>query len=162
MSDAEVFKVKNRLAQHVVEPGGMTAGMANTRAARELAAQQGKSYEAIGETLETLEWLCQDKSAPMDSVYDLSTSVLDIAGLFDDKLLCRAAYSLCELADKLRTQDREDWASIKVHVDGMRLIWNTEETGREALNAMVDGLWALTERLQIIEPGEAEGEQPAA
>src|SRR3989344_2767845 len=116
MSDAEVFKVKNRLAQHVVEPGGMTAGMANTRAARELAAQQGKYYEAIG-----------------------------------DKLLCRSAYILCELADKLRTQDREDWASIKVHVDGMRLIWNTEESGREALSAMVDGLWALTERLRIVE-----------
>ena len=162
MSDAEVFKVKNRLAQHVIEPGGMTAGMANTRAARELAAQQGKSYEAIGETLETLEWLCQERSAPMDSVYDLSTGVLDIAGLFDDKLLCRAAYSLCELADKLRTQGIEDWASIKVHVDGMRLIWNTEEAGREALNAMVDGLWALTERLRIDEPGEDLGEQPAA
>lgn len=159
MSEAEVFKVKNRLAQHVVEPGGMTAGMANTRAARELAAQQGKSYAAIGETLETLEWLCESRDAPMDSVYDLSTSILDIAGLFDDKLLCRAAYSLCELADKLRTQGRDDWASIKVHVNGMRLIWNTDESGRENLTAMVDGLWALTERLRIDEP---EGEAPAA
>ncbi|MDP3384646.1 MAG: hypothetical protein Q8S47_15160, partial [Phenylobacterium sp.] len=71
MSEAEVFKVRNRLAQHVTEPGGMTAGMANSRAGRELAAQQGRSYEAIGETLETLEWLCDTRDAPMDSVYDL-------------------------------------------------------------------------------------------
>ena len=45
MSDAEVFKVKNRLAQHVIEPGGMTAGMANTRAARELAALSQRTTE---------------------------------------------------------------------------------------------------------------------
>lgn len=159
MSGAEVFKVKNRLAAHVVEPGGMTAGMANTRAGRELAAQQGKSYQAMGETLETLEWLCESRDAPMDSVYDLSTSILDIGGLFDDKLLCRAAYSLCELADKLRTQDKTDWASIKVHVNGLRLIWNTEESGRENLTAMVDGLWSLTERLRV---DDLDGEQPAA
>ncbi|MBU1362159.1 MAG: hypothetical protein KJ901_25820 [Gammaproteobacteria bacterium] len=161
MSDAEIFKVRNRLANHVSEPGGMTAGMAGTRAARELAAQQGKSYEAIGEALETLEWLCQDKAAPMDSVYDLSTTVLDIAGLFDDKQLCRAAYSLCELADKLRTRDAVDWAAIKVHVNGMRLIWNTPEAGRDGLNAMVEGLWSLTEHLSI-DDGEPEAEAPAA
>ncbi|HMP62120.1 MAG TPA: hypothetical protein PKA17_03335 [Phenylobacterium sp.] len=159
MSDPQVFKIRNRLAQHVNEPGGMTAGMANTRAARELAGQQDKAYAAIAETLETLEWLCESQDAPMDSVYDLSTFILDIAGLFDDKLLCRAAYSLCELSDKLRTQDRTDWPSIKVHVNGMRLILNTEESGRENLKAMVEGLWLLTERLQIAEP---DGEQPAA
>ncbi len=161
MSEAEVFKVRNRLAQHVAEPGGMTAGMANSRAGRELAAQHGRSYEAIGETLETLEWLCDSRDAPMDSVYDLSTQVLDIAGLFDDKQLCRAAYSLCELADKLRTREGEDWASIKLHVNGMRLIWNTDEAGREHLDAMVEGLWALTDRLRV-DSGEAEGETPAA
>ncbi len=159
MSEAEIFKVRNRLANHVAEPGGMTAGMAGSRAARELAAQQGKSYAAIGEALETLEWLCQDKAAPMDSVYDLSTTVLDIAGLFDDKPLCRAAYSLCELADKLRTRGAADWASIKIHVNGMRLICNTPEADREGLTAMVEGLWMLTERLRI---DDGDVEAPAA
>ena len=37
MSEAEFVKVKYRLTEQVARPGGMTAGLANERAQRELA-----------------------------------------------------------------------------------------------------------------------------
>lgn len=148
MSKAEFIKVKYRLTEQVAREGGMTVGIAMQRVARELAAVEAKSREAIGVTIGVLEDLCQEKSVSMDDIYDLSTAVIDVAGLFDEKLLCQAAYSLCELTDKLRNSDRTDWTSITIHANAMRLLHAGEEKNQEKLHALVDGLWAITERVK--------------
>jgi hypothetical protein len=84
---------------------------------------------------------------PVDAVYEESSTVLDIAGLFNQRVLCDAAYSLCELTDRLRTLGRQDWQAIGVHVNALRLIWSKDKAIGPEMKNVVDGLWALTDRL---------------
>lgn len=146
MSDAEFIKVKYRLSEQVAKPGGMTAELANERAMRELAALGGDARKAIGATIGRMEEMCKAQEASVDAVYDESTTVLDIAGMFNQRLLCDAAYSLCELTDRLRTVGRHDWPSIGIHVNALRLIWSKDKAVGPEMKTVVDGLWALTDR----------------
>ncbi len=147
MSDPEFIKVRYRLSEQVAKPGGMTAGTATDRAMRELAAQAGDAHKSLGVTIGRLETMCQEKTAPLDAVYEDGSTVLDIAGLFNFRVLCDASYSLCELTDRLRTAGRQDWDAIRVHINAMRLIWSKDKNVGPEMKAVVDGLWALTDRL---------------
>jgi hypothetical protein len=149
----EFIKVKYRLAEQVARPGGMTVEMAMSRAGRELGMQAEAGHKSLGETIGRLETLCKEKTDSADTVYGYSAVILDVAGLFDRRTLCEAAYSLCELTDRLRTQNRQDWASISVHVNAMRLIWGTPESEIAAMKSVVEGLWVLTDRQK--DPGLA-------
>ncbi len=146
MSEAEFIKVKYRLTDQVAKPGGMTAELANERAMRELAALGGDARKAIGATITRMEEMVKAREATVDAVYDESSTVLDIAGMFNQRILCDAAYSLCELADRLRTIGRHDWQAIGVHVSALRLIWSKDKNVGPDMKTVVDGLWALTDR----------------
>lgn len=148
MSDAEFVKVKYRLTEQVARPGGMTAGLANERAQRELAAHAGDAMKSLGAMIGRLETMCQEKTASLDAVYEEGSTILDIAGLFNKRVLCDACYSLCELVDRQRTMNRQDWASITVHVNALRLLWTKDGVDPALLKNVVDGLWTITDRLQ--------------
>lgn len=147
MSEAEFVKVKYRLTDQVARPGGMTAGLASERAQRELAAHAGDAMKSLGAMIGRLEVMCQEKTAALDEVYQEGSTILDIAGLFNKRVLCDACYSLCELVDRQRTAQRQDWASIGVHVSALRLLWTKDGTDPALLKNVVDGLWTLTDRL---------------
>ncbi|HEX5379905.1 MAG TPA: hypothetical protein VFW47_15110 [Phenylobacterium sp.] len=147
MSNPEFIKVKYRLSDQVVKPGGMTADLANQRALRELEAQAGDARKALGAAIGRMEAMCKEKAVSVDVIYDESSTVLDIAGLFNQRVLCDAAYSLCELTDRLRTLGRHDWQAIGVHVNALRLIWSQDKSVGPDMKSVVDGLWALTDRL---------------
>lgn len=147
MSDAEFVKVKYRLTEQVARPGGMTAGTASERAQRELAAHAGDAMKSLGAMIGRLEVMCQEKSAGLDEVYQEGSTILDVAGMFNKRVLCDACYSLCELVDRQRVQKRTDWASIGVHVSALRLLWTKDGTDPALLKNVVDGLWAITDRL---------------
>jgi hypothetical protein len=148
VSDAEFVKVKYRLTEQVARPGGMTAGLANERAQRELAAHAGDAMKSLGAMIGRLEIMCQEKTASLDAVYEEGSTILDIAGLFDKRVLCDACYSLCELVDRQRTQERQEWTSITVHVNALRLLWTKDGVDPALLKNVVDGLWTITDRLQ--------------
>lgn len=147
MTNAEFVKVKYRLSEQVARPGGMTAGTASERAQRELAAHAGDAMKSLGAMIGRLEVMCQEKTAPLDAVYLEGSTILDIAGLFNKRVLCDACYSLCELVDRQRTQGRQDWASIGVHVNALRLLWTKDGVDPALLKNVVDGLWTITDRL---------------
>jgi CheY-like chemotaxis protein len=147
VSQPEFIKVKYRLSEQVAKPGGMTADIANQRALRELAAQAGDARKTLGATIGRMEVICQEKAVAIDAIYEESSTVLDIAGLFNQRILCDAAYSLCELSDRLRTAGRQEWDAISVHVNALRLIWSKDQAVGAEMKAVVDGLWALTDRL---------------
>lgn len=147
MSEAEFVKVKYRLTEQVAQPGGMTASLASERAQRELAAHAGDAMKSLGNMIGRLEVMCRDKTASLDQVYEESSTILDIAGLFDKRVLCDACYSLCELVDRQRTHNKQEWTSITVHVNAARLLWTRDGQDPETLKSVVDGLWAITDRL---------------
>jgi len=146
LSDAQFVKVRYKLTEKVAQAGGMTAGMAGERAGRELKAQREEAQRSLGAMLGTLEVMNRERTAQPTEVYDAATQMVDIAGLFDMKMFCDAAYSLSELTDRLRNHGRQDWPSIGVHINALRLIWTKDEDASEEVKAMVDGLWALTDR----------------
>jgi hypothetical protein len=125
----------------------MTAGLASERAQRELAAHAGDAMKSLGAMIGRLETMCQEKTASLDAVYQEGSTILDIAGLFNKRVICDASYSLCELVDRQRTHKRQDWASIGVHVSALRLLWTKDGTDPTLLKNVVDGLWAITDRL---------------
>lgn len=141
-----MVKAQSRLSQQVAKPGGMTADMATQRARRDLAAQAGDAKVSLGVTIGRLEALCAAKTATAGEVYAESSVVLDVAGMFDLRTLCDAAYSLCELTDRLRSRERQDWTAAGVHVGALRLIWGQDESAAPQLKSVVDGLWAITDR----------------
>ncbi|MET0295164.1 MAG: hypothetical protein ABW042_09120 [Phenylobacterium sp.] len=145
MSNSEVFKVRSRLADQIDRPGGMTAKLAIERVDGELSKERPKSRQVVGETIGLMEGLCRVQTAPMDEVYDAATAVIDVAGLFDERTLCDAAYSLCELTDRLRTQDKVDWKSVAVHVEALRLIFSVPPAETAKFRSVVDGLWKVTD-----------------
>ena len=147
MSEAQFVKVKYRLTEQVATPGGMTAGMASDRAQRELAAHAGDAMKSIGAMIGRLETMVRDQEVSLDTVYNEASTVLDIAGLFDKRVLCDACYSLCELVDRQRAHNRLDWASIGVHVNALRLLWTRDGQDPDSLKSVVDGLWTITDRL---------------
>lgn len=147
MSEAEFVKVKYRLTEQVARPGGMTAGMASDRAQRELAAHAGDAMKSIGAMIGRLEAMVREQNVSLDTVYDEGSTILDVAGLFDKRVLCDACYSLCELVDRQRTHNRLDWASITVHVSALRLLWTKDGQDPATLKSVVDGLWSITDRL---------------
>ena len=147
MSEAEFVKVKYRLTEQVARPGGMTAGMASDRAQRELAAHAGDAMKSIGAMLGRLEAMAREQNVSLDTVYDEGSTILDVAGLFDKRVLCDACYSLCELVDRQRTHSRLDWTSITVHVSALRLLWTKDGQDPATLKSVVDGLWSITDRL---------------
>ena len=147
MSEAEFVKVKYRLTEQVARPGGMTAGIANERAQRELAAHAGDAMKSLGNMIGRLEVMTREQTAALDAVYEEASAILDIAGLFDKRVLCDACYSLCELVDRQRAHDRLDWASIGVHVNALRLLWTKDGQDPASLKSVVDGLWSITDRL---------------
>ncbi|MFB2351234.1 hypothetical protein, partial [Priestia megaterium] len=73
MSEPQFIKVRYKLTDQIAREGGMTAGMATERAARELSAEEEKARQAVRVTIGKLETLCREKTASMDAVYDLST-----------------------------------------------------------------------------------------
>ena len=147
MSEAEFVKVKYRLTEQVARPGGMTAGMASDRAQRELAAHAGDAMKSIGAMIGRLEAMSREQNVSLDTVYGEASTILDVAGLFDKRVLCDACYSLCELVDRQRAHDRLDWASIGVHVNALRLLWTKDGQDPDSLKSVVDGLWTITDRL---------------
>ncbi len=157
MSEPQFIKVRYRLTDQVGREGGMTAKMAGERAARELSAEEEKARLAVRETIRKLERLCRDRNAGMDAVYDLSTEVLDVAGLYDDRPLSESAYALCELTDRLRTKGREDWSAVNICTEAMKVIWGAEGPDREKIRNVLEGLWALVDYVKV-----AEKEEPTA
>lgn len=147
MSEAEFVKVKYRLSDQVARPGGMTAGLASERAQRELAAHAGDAMKSLGNMIGRLEAMGREQNVSLDTVYEEGSTILDIAGLFDKRVLCDACYSLCELVDRQRTHNRTEWTSIVVHINALRLLWTKDGQPPESLKSVVDGLWSITDRL---------------
>jgi len=157
MSEAQFIKPRYKLTDQIGREGGMTAGMAGERARRELSAEEEKARQAVRATIARIEDLCRTRDAGMDAVYDLSTEVLDVAGLYDDRPLSESAYALCELTDRLRTTGREDWSAVKVFVEAMKGIWAAEGPARDQIKSVLEGLWALIDHVKM-----PEAEEPAA
>jgi hypothetical protein len=108
---------ENRLAKVVFMPGGKTIAQALDDAQASLEDIRAESLGVLRAKLEEIQALGKKsekdpKAADIQHLYALSGEVLDIAGLFGLPELGQAAFSLCELIDRLKAKKAWNWPAV--------------------------------------------------
>jgi len=153
MTAATFIAWENRLAKMVKEPGGVRIGQALDQAGQNLDTIQEQCLEAMDAQIDEMERLCAagGRQAPEDTknqLYDLGNDVLAVAGAFQLAELGQAAFSLCELVDRLRSRGRWNQAAVEVHLSAFRLLRQPDpDTDR---SSVILGLKGLTDRVAAI------------
>ena len=146
MSEARTFKVKSTLARQLQDPGGRHVRDLERQAVTQLETHRDDAMANVAGTLDALEALCAE--APVGAgpqVYALGSSIVDLAGYFDTGPLFDAAYSLCEISDRMIQAEVWHWPSVQVHAQALSLILAGGcRTGRTS-DALLAGLRSITQ-----------------
>ena len=143
---------ENRLAKVVFVPGGKTIAQALDDAQANLDDIRAESLDVLRAKLEEIQALGKrnekaPKAADLDDLYALSGEVLDIAGLFGLPELGQAAFSLCELIDRLKAKKAWNWPAVQVHLHGLLILADPNRTPPEGRQSVVDGLRQVCQRV---------------
>jgi hypothetical protein len=143
---------ENRLGKAVFLPGGKTIAQALDDAQANLDEMRGESLDLLRAKLDEIQALgaknqTNPKAADLEALYGLSGEVLDIAGLFGLPELGQAAFSLCELLDRLKSRKAWNWPAVQVHLHGLLVLADTEKTPPEGRASVVDGLRQVCQRV---------------
>ena len=140
MSPARVFHRENRLRQLVETPGGKRIPDAARDAALAIEAVAADSAAAIDEALAALTRAVAE--APSDpaaqkAVYAQASVIAGLGATCGLDGLGKAAFSLCELAD--RQMLRSEWSceAVRVHLDAMLLLRRPDMARSEVARASV-------------------------
>lgn len=123
---------KSRLSQMIDKAGGVSVGVALTRARENLAALRPRAIEEVNRRIEALAAVPapvnpQDAIGRLGRIYREANGVIDAGHAFDLDDLCTVALSLCDVVDRVASaleaggQDI-DWRVIRVHIQSMRLL----------------------------------------
>ena len=134
----------NRLANFVNTPDGIPLAEALARAEAKLEEIRPPTVERIDQVLEELGAKAppSPSASEINAIYRAANEIAGTAGVFGLPALGRAAYSLCELVDGLRTTGTWNAAAVTVHLEGLRLL-RGEDSGAlppEAIAAVLAGL----------------------
>ena len=161
MSDEWVqYRPKLAIYDVLSKPGGVSVAMAMKRADAALEQHRDEGVKALGAALDKLDELAAARSVDPDQFYELSTFVLDIAGIFQPPL-CRAANSLCDLVQRMKAAGRWDWPSIDVHLASMRLLSGKQDDKDPAVQTVLNGLGAVVSRYPDPSPPDPPRPQPS-
>ncbi len=145
MTEARQFKFRSSLARKLQVSGGKTVGEADRLAREGLERHREAVMQTIDATLGELQGLCAGMPADGGAtVYRLASSVIDLVAYFDTGPLHEAAYSLCELSDRMLAADDWQWPPVLVHVQAMRLILTDDCRRGRASDMLLDGLRVLS------------------
>ena len=150
MSAVKWIRKKSRLSKLINEPGGTTIGKALVDAAKGLEPFRAESLAAVGEAIAALE----SKAAAhelnkdsLDEIYDLSAAINKAAGPFELKDICRAAFSLCDLTDRLKELNTFMIEPVRVHTHALRLLFSNPDLPAEAKEQLLSGLDRVLNRI---------------
>lgn len=147
MSEVRTYKIKSPLAKQLHEPGGRTVQDATRLAGEELEQHRDGVMASIADTLDELDRLAA-AAAPDTGpqVYQLASSVIDLGGFFDTGPLHEAAYSLCDIADRMIGANAWHWPSVLVHLQAMRLIMAGGCRPGRTSEVLLEGLRSISQR----------------
>jgi hypothetical protein len=143
----------------ILDKGGISVDDAMKRADAAVEGHREKAGAALEAAIEKLEAFARARGAPQhDALYEQSTFVLDIAGIFQPPLF-RAAHSLCELTHRMKAAERWDWPAIDVHVGSMRALIGKRDDKDPTVQAVLTGLHAVVAR--YADPSPPDPPKPA-
>lgn len=144
----------NRLAALIHTPGGLKASQAVAAAEANLESVRGEAVDRLDAIISGLEAeegaLTAYDAAALERMYRLSNEVVGVAGVFGYGHMGEAAYSLCDLLDQLRAQERWSAAGVRVHLQTLRLLRQRGGPAADpaACAAILDGLRQVAARMR--------------
>ena len=119
---------KSRLAKMIDSAGGVTVGVALTRARENIAALRARGLDEVTRHIDALVAL----KAPTDpeatirslqQIYVSANHIIDAAHPFDLDQICAVAISLCDMVDRASADGATfDWRIMAVHIQSLRLL----------------------------------------
>ena len=141
MSAARMRPRVNTLAKMVNQPGGMLVEDAVRKAETNLdtikpvlAEEVEKNLAALLEALDSA--VTRPDKPVLDEAYLRSNQVAGMAGLSGLAPLGQAAFSLCELLDKLGVAGRWNAEAVDVHLNAMRLLRRMPEADKQTAHIL--------------------------
>ena len=140
------YHPENRLAKALASPGGITVGLALSRAEKALDAMRSDCLSVLDTKIAQIDASASTASfssteSAIEAVYTLSSEILHEAGMFGLAELSEVARSLCNLTDSLRQTANLDVQAIEVHVATMKLLRRPDVDSDPPIRAAVlDGL----------------------
>jgi hypothetical protein len=143
---------ENRLSKVIWIPGGKTIAQALEDAQSSLDEIRAESLDVLRAKLEDIQILGRKaeknpNAGDVKALYLLSSEVLDTAGLFGLPELGQAAFSLCELLDRLGSRKTWNWPAVQVHLHGLLVLADPDKTPPEARQSVVEGLRQVCQRI---------------
>ena len=134
----------NRLTHFVNTADGIPMGEAIAAAEGKLAEIKPPGLVHIDAVMAELDAKApvRPSAAEVERLYRIANELAGVGMVFGLPALGRAAYSLCELLDALRSNEAWNAAAVSVHLDGLRLL-HQEDAGvltPEAIEAVLAGL----------------------
>ncbi|MGZ9099235.1 MAG: chemotaxis protein CheE [Brevundimonas sp.] len=131
---------KSRLSQMIDKAGGVSVGVALTRARENLAVLRPKALEEVSRHIDEMIAVpapvdAADAIVRLEQVYRAANGVIDAAHAFDMTDICAVALSLCDVVDRVAAALEAgghdiDWRVIRVHGQSLRLLFSLPETAR--------------------------------
>jgi hypothetical protein len=159
------FKVRTRLSTMAFTPGGISVKDALARADVAIEKMRDPSLAAIDTALAAMEMRFGPANAgrdnePPDELYELSSSIIDVAVCVRDTGIDQGAKALCDLVDLSGELGVWDWEAVDLHISTLRMLRSGGEgLGAAERGALIDGLLKVT-RKRIGDPKSLA--QPAA
>lgn len=140
---------KSRLSKIIDEAGGVSIGVALTRAKANLEALAPRSAEEVAARIADLAAVKPPASpeqtvAVLGTAYRAANGVIDSAGPFGMEDVCAVALGLCDLIDGATPERPFDWRVLPVYAQSLQLLLALPEDAearrkvRESLDMMVD------------------------
>jgi len=151
VSEVKFIPWTSRLSKIIRQPGGTTVRGALKDAKRNLEKIRLECIIEIDAKLAVIQQKFgkaeqRPSDADLDELYRLSNDIVGMAGVFEMNELGEAAFSLCELIDRLKAPDHWDWPAVEVHLSGLRLL-RYATPGLPENQAVLKGLRKLTARV---------------
>jgi hypothetical protein len=118
---------KSRLARMIESAGGISVGVALTRARANVSALRERGLEEVARHIDDLAALKPptDPEAvlrTLQQAYRSANDIIDSAAPFELEDLCAVAISLCDMVDRASGEAGFDWRILEVHIQSLRLL----------------------------------------
>ena len=139
---------KSRLAKLIDSAGGVTVGVALTRARANIATLRGKALEEITRHIAELAALqrpdtADEKDESLRRIYQSANHLIDAASPFGLDEVCAVAVSLCDMVDRAAGESAFDWRILSVHIQSLQLLNTLPDDATEQREQVTAHLTAM-------------------
>lgn len=145
MTRPTIRKVHTSLQRQMARPGGRLVIEAESRANQVLEGQRDHVFDLLAANIDAIDALCASRPADAPTqIYAFASAMVDMSGYLDVPAFFEAAFSLCEIADRMRAAGVWSWPSVGIHVRVLRLTLADQGQATPDSERLLEGLRALT------------------